>query len=226
MTTRKVPVIERIMGANDTQAAENRRAFDANGIHVVNIMASPGAGKTSLILETVKRLNKDGMTIIYTSHYMDEVEFLCDRVGIIDHGRVIALGTQEELRKMVGDADRVVVSLPADSADAEAAETEAAEGADSGQTASPAEPAPAGTALGAATAMPQAVLEAVRGLAGVTGVERTDGALTVLAKDGGATLAPLMATLTAAGVRVHSVSIDKPDLESVFLSLTGRSLRD
>ncbi|MHB1317630.1 MAG: hydrogenase nickel incorporation protein HypB [Anaerolineae bacterium] len=56
MTTRRVPVIERIMGANDTQAAENRRVFDANGIHVVNIMASPGAGKTSLILETVKRL--------------------------------------------------------------------------------------------------------------------------------------------------------------------------
>jgi hydrogenase nickel incorporation protein HypB len=59
MTTRKVPVIERIMGANDTQAAENRRAFDANGIHVVNIMASPGAGKTSLILETVRRLKSE-----------------------------------------------------------------------------------------------------------------------------------------------------------------------
>ena len=62
MTTRKIPVIERIMGANDTQAAENRRVFDANGIHVVNIMASPGSGKTSLILETVKRL-KDELRI-------------------------------------------------------------------------------------------------------------------------------------------------------------------
>ena len=59
MTTRKVPVIERIMGANDTQAADNRRAFDGHGIHVINIMASPGAGKTSLILETVKRLKDE-----------------------------------------------------------------------------------------------------------------------------------------------------------------------
>jgi hydrogenase nickel incorporation protein HypB len=59
MTTRKVPVIERIMGANDTQAADNRRVFDAGGIHVLNIMASPGAGKTSLILETVKRLKDE-----------------------------------------------------------------------------------------------------------------------------------------------------------------------
>ncbi len=59
MTTRKVPVIERIMGANDTQAADNRQAFDRHGIHVINIMASPGAGKTSLILETVKRLKDE-----------------------------------------------------------------------------------------------------------------------------------------------------------------------
>ncbi len=62
MTTRRVPVIERIMGANDTQAAENRRSFDENGVHVINIMAAPGAGKTSLILETVKRL-KDQVRI-------------------------------------------------------------------------------------------------------------------------------------------------------------------
>lgn len=59
MTTRKVPVIERIMGANDTQAADNRLAFDRHGIHVINIMASPGAGKTSLILETIKRLKDE-----------------------------------------------------------------------------------------------------------------------------------------------------------------------
>jgi hydrogenase nickel incorporation protein HypB len=56
MSTRRVPVVERIMKANDVQAMENRETFDAHGIHVVNIMASPGAGKTSLILETVQRL--------------------------------------------------------------------------------------------------------------------------------------------------------------------------
>ncbi len=56
MSVRRVPVVERIMKANDTQAMENRRVFDSHGVHVVNIMASPGAGKTSLILETVRRL--------------------------------------------------------------------------------------------------------------------------------------------------------------------------
>jgi hydrogenase nickel incorporation protein HypB len=56
MSTRRVPVVERIMKANDQQAMENREVFDAHGVHVVNIMASPGAGKTSLILETVSRL--------------------------------------------------------------------------------------------------------------------------------------------------------------------------
>jgi hydrogenase nickel incorporation protein HypB len=59
MTSRRVPVIERIMGANDTQAADNRSVFDANGIHVINIMASPGAGKTSLILATVRLLGNE-----------------------------------------------------------------------------------------------------------------------------------------------------------------------
>jgi hydrogenase nickel incorporation protein HypB len=59
MTRRKVPVIERIMGANDTQAADNRQMFDADGVHVVNMMAAPGAGKTSLILETIKRLRDE-----------------------------------------------------------------------------------------------------------------------------------------------------------------------
>lgn len=56
MTTSRVSVVERIMGANDAQALQNRQIFDASGVHVVNIMASPGAGKTSLILETVRRI--------------------------------------------------------------------------------------------------------------------------------------------------------------------------
>ena len=63
------------------------------------------------ILETVKRLNDEGMTIIYTSHYMEEVEYLCERIGIIDHGELIALGTLRELREMIGDRSRVIVTM-------------------------------------------------------------------------------------------------------------------
>ncbi|MBD4686571.1 linearmycin resistance ATP-binding protein LnrL, partial [Xanthomonas citri pv. citri] len=48
------------------------------------------------ILETVKQLNETGMTVIYTSHYMEEVEFLCDRIGIIDQGEMIAIGTKTD----------------------------------------------------------------------------------------------------------------------------------
>ncbi|MCK7526885.1 MAG: ATP-binding cassette domain-containing protein [Ignavibacteriales bacterium] len=57
------------------------------------------------ILDTVKDLNKQGMTVLYTTHYMEEAQELSDRVGIIDHGELIALGTQEELTQQVG-ADR------------------------------------------------------------------------------------------------------------------------
>ena len=54
------------------------------------------------ILDTVKDLNKQGMTVLYTTHYMEEAQELSDRVGIIDHGELIALGTQKELTQQVG----------------------------------------------------------------------------------------------------------------------------
>ena len=53
------------------------------------------------ILEGIKKLNEDGSTIIYTSHYMDEVDFLCDNIVIIDKGKVIAKGTSEQLKDMI-----------------------------------------------------------------------------------------------------------------------------
>lgn len=68
------------------------------------------------ILETVKKLNTAGLTIIYTSHYMEEVEYLCTRIGIMDHGKIIAQGTVPELRKIVGEAAALtlqVSSVPA-----------------------------------------------------------------------------------------------------------------
>ena len=53
------------------------------------------------ILEGIKKLNEDGATIIYTSHYMEEVEFLCDKILIIDKGKIIASGTKDELKKLI-----------------------------------------------------------------------------------------------------------------------------
>lgn len=61
------------------------------------------------ILEGIKKLNKEGATIIYTSHYMEEVEQLCSRIAIIDKGRVIAQGTKEELKSMISIGEKVIV---------------------------------------------------------------------------------------------------------------------
>ncbi len=139
------------------------------------------------ILETVKRLNAEGMAIIYTSHYMEEVEFLCDRVGIMDHGKIIAMGTQEELAATVGNAERIEVETSGEASE---------------------------------------FLDEVRALDGVDGVEGRDGSFTVLAPDSGVLLPSLMAFLGGKGVPIHHVQIEKPNLESVFLHLTGKSLRD
>lgn len=57
------------------------------------------------ILDTIRHLNNEGMTVLYTSHYMEEVAELCDLIAIMDHGRIIAQGSQQELHTMLGDAD-------------------------------------------------------------------------------------------------------------------------
>ncbi|MBW6466346.1 MAG: ATP-binding cassette domain-containing protein, partial [Brevefilum sp.] len=63
------------------------------------------------ILDSVKELNRSGMTILYTTHYMEEAQELSDRVGIIDHGELIALGTQKELTAQVGQMDTLILHL-------------------------------------------------------------------------------------------------------------------
>ncbi|WJK38431.1 ABC transporter ATP-binding protein [Solwaraspora sp. WMMA2056] len=66
------------------------------------------------ILDGVERLVADGMSLLYTSHYMEEVERVCRRVGIIDHGRVVAEGTRRELVSRVGESDRIELVLDGD----------------------------------------------------------------------------------------------------------------
>jgi len=158
------------------------------------------------ILDTVRELNRAGMTVLYTSHYMEEVEALCDRVAIVDHGRVIAQGTLEELRALVGDEDRIRVSLGTDGAHAPSAE-------------SAEEPAPPAPAVAAA-------LVSVTALAGVTRAEALGSDLEILAPDAAAVLGPVVAAITGAGASVRAVEVVEPNLESVFLHLTGRGLRD
>lgn len=130
------------------------------------------------ILELVRTLASAGVTVVYTTHYMDEAQRVCDRVAIVDHGRVLALGTLEELLRTHGGEVIVVV--------------ERGEGVERIPTSEPLRVI--GRILDSGAA---ARHEAARG-----------GAI--------AELPP-----SATGIR-----IERPDLESVFLSLTGRRLRD
>ncbi|MRS12639.1 MAG: ABC transporter ATP-binding protein [Actinobacteria bacterium] len=139
------------------------------------------------ILETVKNLNTAGMTVLYTSHYMEEVEYLCDRIAIMDHGRIIAMGTLGELRDVVGGMDIVDVKVDGLSDEAVAQ---------------------------------------VEAIPGVEQVDRTEASLQVLTRSSGSIMGRLVATLESAGAHVTSITVTEPNLESVFLHLTGKSLRD
>jgi ABC-2 type transport system ATP-binding protein len=159
------------------------------------------------ILESVRQLNREGMTVVYTSHYMEEVEALCDRVGIVDHGRLIALGTLEELRALVGDEDHIRIEL----GDATAAREDADEGvADQTEKNPEAEKA----------------AEEVRAIAGVTRAEAVGATLEVLTPDAAEVLADVVQAVARTDAHVRAIQIVEPDLESVFLHLTGRGLRD
>lgn len=64
------------------------------------------------ILEGIEKLNKAGATVIYTTHYMEEVEQLCTRIAIMDKGRVIAIGTKDELKEMIGSHEKIAIEVP------------------------------------------------------------------------------------------------------------------
>jgi ABC-2 type transport system ATP-binding protein len=139
------------------------------------------------ILEAVDALRQGGMSILYTTHYMEEAERLCDRIGIIDGGRILAEGTREELVATVGQLDRVTLTA-------------------SGQL------AVAARSIGA--------------LEGVESASPADGTIEITARAARTLLAPIITTAAGAGATVRSVEVTEPDLEAVFLSLTGRALRD
>lgn len=142
-----------------------------------------------VILDSVKELNQQGMTVLYTTHYMEEAQELSDRVGIIDHGELIALGTQQELTRQVGEKEALVLKV--------------SENDD-----------------------PLDLATSVREIEGVINADVSDHSVTILTVEAEDILAPVISKANAIGMKIRSVDIIEPNLEAVFLSLTGRALRD
>ena len=141
------------------------------------------------ILDTVKDLNKKGMTVLYTTHYMEEAAELSNRVGIIDHGELIALGTQDELTKQVGQAETLILHI--------------GENED-----------------------PDALAKAVSSVEGVQKADVTNNEVSIITSDAKDILAGVVGKANERGIKIRSMDIREPNLEAVFLHLTGRALRD
>lgn len=156
------------------------------------------------ILDTVKQLrDEQDMTVLYTTHLMEEAQELSDRVGIIDHGRIIALGTQGDLTQRVGEEDRLEFIIGTQAVADELIEQ-----------------------------LPQQVPGVTRVLYSPSeqlsegSDEALPGRITAFAKRGRTALPTLIQELDQASIEIQSVEVREPDLEAVFLALTGRALRD
>jgi ABC-2 type transport system ATP-binding protein len=155
------------------------------------------------ILDTVKQLRDEyDVTVLYTTHLMEEAQELSDRVGIIDHGEIIALGTQGELIQRVGEEDRLVFQVGEQKLDEALLQNIRDE--------------------------VEGVTQAVFDPPGEEGEYKANvsGLIIVHAKRGRKALPDIIQMTDRSGVEIHSVEVQEPDLEAVFLHLTGRALRD
>ncbi|MED1785474.1 ABC transporter ATP-binding protein [Brevibacillus fortis] len=155
------------------------------------IMDEPTVGidphSRNYILNSVRKLNDMGCTIIYTSHYMEEVEEICTRIAIVDHGKVIAEGSKEQLKAIITDTKEIWIGIRTD------------------------EPLN---------------LQALKAIAGVTAVLQEENTIKIVSKAEINNLNRIIQQLIKDQVEIRSVEEQAPNLETVFLTLTGRNLRD
>jgi ABC-2 type transport system ATP-binding protein len=139
------------------------------------------------LLELVRRRARAGLCVLYTTHYMEEAEDLCDRLAIVDHGKVIAAGTLAELRARLAERDLVM--------------------------------------LGGSFA-PAAVRGALAALPEVEIVAADEHGLTLSMRDASKRLATVFSALASAGSEIRETTLRQPSLESLFIALTGKELRE
>lgn len=155
------------------------------------IMDEPTVGidpqSRSHILDTVLKLSAQGMTIIYTTHYMEEAEELCTRICIMDEGEIIASGTKQELVELVNEKTQINIKLDNISDN---------------------------------------MLQIFKGIPGVYDATILDDTVTLFGENGDVLLAEIISKVSEENFKIKSIDIQKPNLEAVFLHLTGKALRD
>jgi ABC-2 type transport system ATP-binding protein len=138
--------------------------------------------------ELLRGLNADGQTIMLTTHYMEEADKLCDRLAIMDHGRILALGTPTELKRSV-EADTIITVKAAGDP---------------------------GTMAAAFTSR----------VDGITRTRAVDGGIELHIQGGDRLVPRVVEASEAAGFALADLSVAEPTLETVFIGLTGKELRD
>jgi len=155
------------------------------------IMDEPTVGidphSRNYILNSVRKLNEMGCTIIYTSHYMEEVEEICSRISIIDHGKIIAEGTKEQLTSIITNTKDIKI------------EVKSTENIDVTQ---------------------------IKSIIGVEAVHISDNLITITSDNGVNNLNKIIQHFINSEIEISSLHENAPNLETVFLTLTGRNLRD
>ena len=139
------------------------------------------------ILESVERLGRSGTAVLYTTHYMEEAERLCDRVAIIDGGKIRAEGTRRELVELVGQLDTVNLGV-----------------------------------IGS----PQRLVDELEVVGEIQSMTAAEGSVEILVEGASGLLPRILEVAQQSGVGVSGVEVVEPNLESVFLHLTGKALRD
>ncbi|MGL5753358.1 MAG: ABC transporter ATP-binding protein [Paraclostridium sp.] len=139
------------------------------------------------ILDSIKKLNEEGATIIYTSHYMEEVEDLCTKIGIIDHGQIIAEGTKEELKNIVSDSTILNIEIE----DIESIN-----------------------------------INEIKNIVGVIDISINENMIKINSVKEVNNLDKIINYMINKNIKIKNIGYKDIDLESVFLSLTGRNLRD
>jgi ABC-2 type transport system ATP-binding protein len=139
------------------------------------------------LLELVREQASAGRCVLYTTHYMEEAEALCDWLAIIDHGKLMAAGTLAELRGLIGERDMVRL---------------------------------------AGRFNPAAIRDALLGVEGAEVVAADQGSVTVALPAASRQLPGLFGALSSAGAEIRETTLTRPSLESLFIKLTGRELRE